>query len=281
MSRLAVLALLMLALGPAGAAVRVEGLVERPGEQPLAPGDRLLDALLPARVRADAYLLGAAWLHRAEIPAQRDLKTGILFELGVLERLAVMGDEPERAELFHRLAEQVLAAPVSGRRATSLDPLRLETRPGDNRLLGEGDRLLFPPRPRHVRVTGAVRADCSLPFRGLRPATAYLHDCPRHIAADPDWLYVIQPDGQVRRLGVAAWNRSPDQPLAPGAVLYVPLDGSLLEGLAKDLNRELARFIATQPLPLDGATEDNDETSGLSVDCPLCRTDTGNDPGPD
>lgn len=278
MTRLAVLLLMLLGLGPAGALaeVRVEGLVERPGRYPLAEGGRLLDAIGPAQVRAEAYLLGAAWLNRAAVTEQRELKIGLIFDLAVLERRARLEGRPDLATLARRLAEQVRNLPVSGRRPNTLDPLRLETEPASNRLLDDGDRLLFPPRPWQIRITGAVRIDCHLPFSGLQPAVDYLRDCPRHPAADPDWLYLIQPDGQISRLGIGAWNRDPDQVLAPGAVLYVPLDESALMELAEDLNREMARFIATQPLPLDGVTEDYDETSGPRDDCPFFRTATGN-----
>src|SRR5690606_3683307 len=139
------------------------------------------------------------------------------------------GDE-SLAALAARLAAQVRTMPVTGRRPNTLDPVRLELEPRNNRPLAAGDRLIYPPRPATVTVIGAVEADGVLPFAGLRPATAYAADCPRHAAADPDWLHVIQPDGTVSRHGVAGWNRDPAQPLAPGARVYVPLRQALVEG---------------------------------------------------
>ena len=67
--------------------------------------------------------------------------------------------------------------------------------------------------------------------------------------ADPDWLYVIEPDGRVFRQGIALWNRSAALALAPGAVLYVPFKPRAIEPAADaDFNRDMARFIATQPI---------------------------------
>ena len=101
-------------------------------------------------------------------------------------------------------------------------------------------------------LTGAVQAECVLSFVGLRPAAQYRADCPLHRDADSDWLYVVQPDGQVLRQGIAPWNRDRDQPLAPGARIVVPIRTSALKGRADRLNDELANFLATQPLDAKG-----------------------------
>ncbi len=231
--------------------VSVEGLVARPGAHALNDGARLFDAVQAASVRPDAYLAGAAWLRRDEVRAQRALKTGLLFDLRTIEQGALAQGDDALARLAARLAAQVRAMPVTGRRPNTLDPVRLEIEPRSNRPLAAGDRLIYPSRPETVTVTGAVEADCVLPFVGLRPATAYAADCPRHAAADDDWLHVIQPDGAVQRLGVAGWNRDAAQPLAPGARVYVPLREALVEGSADGLNGDLAGFLATQTLPLE------------------------------
>ena len=240
-------------LANGGPNVVVEGLVERPGAQALGEGARLFDAVHAAGVEGDAFLAGAAWLSREQRAAQEGLKGGLLFDLAVVERGARLGGHDGLAALAARLAAQVRAMPVSGRRFNTLDPVRLELETRSNRPLADGDRLLFPPRPATVAVIGAVEADCTLPFVGLRPATAYAADCPPHAAADPDWLYVIQPDGAIMRRGIAPWNRDAAQPLAPGARVYVPLGAALLAGRAEELNDDFAAFLATQPLATEGA----------------------------
>ncbi len=248
--RLAIV-LLMLASGAESAdlVVQTAGNVLRPGPQQLVAGARLLDAARAGGVRSDAYLLGAAWLHTGEVTAQRELKAGLLFDLGALERSASLDGDAGLAALAARLTEQVRAMPVTGRRVNTLDPLRLELEPRSNRPLADGDRIVFPPRPATVTVTGAVIADCELPFVGLRAAAEYAADCPRAFGADSDWLLIVQPDGQVQRRGVAPWNCDPEQPLAPGTRVVVPLRAARLKALAEQLNDDLAAFLATQPLP--------------------------------
>jgi capsule biosynthesis protein GfcC len=241
-------AMLTSCVASAQLAVSVDGNVLRPGAHALKAGARLLDAVRAAGVQPEAYLLGAAWLHGDAVASQRELKVGLLFDLTILEQGARLDGNAELATLAARLGDQVRAMPVTGRQANTLDPIRLELEPRSNRPLVGGDRLLFPARPQTVTVVGAVRADCVLPFIGLRKATEYAADCPRQTSADTDWLYIIQPDGAVLRRGVALWNRDPAQVLAPGARIVVPLRASILKERADRLNDDLAAFLATQPL---------------------------------
>lgn len=243
-----VLVLALLAVMPVRAVtVRVEGRVVHAGAQALPEGARLADALLAAEVEPDAYVLGAAWLRPSLQPAQRRLKAGVLYDLEVLAGEARLGGDAELLALARRLAQKVRALPVTGRaRGALLDPRPLELSP-QNHLLAEGERVLVPARPATIRVTGAVAHDCRLPHQPLRDARDYLADCARAAAADPDWLYVIQPDGTVVRLGTGLWNRAAAQPLAPGAVLYVPIRRTATADPA--LNDQMAQLLATQPLP--------------------------------
>ena len=61
-----------------------------------------------------------------------------------------------------------------------------------------------------------------------------------------------QPDGEIRRFGVAPWNAEPAPTLAPGATVLVPVEPDAESGLDfAQLNGDLARFLATQPLPAE------------------------------
>ena len=234
----------------AQSAVVVEGQVQRPGEYRVQPDTRLLQVIQAAGVTSDAYLISAAWLSRSHQSTQRGLKAGLVFDLRTAHQDALLRDDAHAAQLVARLLDRVNEMPVTGRRLGTLDPVRLEVQPRTNRLLEPGDRLVFPPRPHTITVTGAVAADCMLPFSGLRAAADYVADCPLHPDADTSWIYLIQPDGTVNRRGVAGWNREPPQTLAPGATVYVPLRAAMLRGRAEELNDDFAAFLATQPLPL-------------------------------
>ena len=228
--------------------VTVEGDAAEPGPYSITSETRLHDVLLPAQVSPNAYLLGAAWLHHPLREKQTRLKLGVLFDLATLERNALLDNRPALAELAKRLTDKVQAMPVTGRRLAVLDPVRVELNREHNPVLSAGDRLLYPPRPDFVRVEGAVQAECSLPFEPFKPARDYLEACPRHVEADADELFVVQPDGQVQRQGIALWNRTEAPAPAPGARIYVPVRGAGMGDPTPDLNAELAAFIGTQPL---------------------------------
>ncbi|AKC86804.1 capsule biosynthesis GfcC family protein [Pseudoxanthomonas suwonensis] len=228
--------------------VQVSGEVRHPGEHVLPASKRFADAALAAGPTMRAYPLGAAVLRPAAEDEQRRLKAGLLHDLEVLATFPdVMPEVAARADALRGWIDTL---PVTGRMRVELDPRRLEMDPAYNRRLASGDRFVYPPRPATVQVVGAVAAPCILAHLPLRDAAGYLRDCIPAAGADRDLLYAIQPDGEVQRLGIALWNRSAPQALAPGAVLYVPLDERALRGLVPDLNEEVAQFIATQTLPV-------------------------------
>jgi hypothetical protein len=229
--------------------VQVAGEVRQPGTIRLPAGSRFADAVLSAMPDPrSSYPLAAAALRVQAEPAQRRLKAGLLFDLQALAE-APDSDAPlrARAEALHRWVQSL---PVTGRVMGQLDPRRLEVDRASNRVLAAGDRFIYPPRPATVTVVGAVAQSCTLKHEALRDARAYLRDCAPDADADPNALFVIQPDGQVQQLGIAAWNRGEPQSLAPGAVVYVPLDERLLRGQADTFNADLAAFLATQVLPV-------------------------------
>lgn len=232
----------------AGPLVTLQGDAAKPGQYSFQTGTRLHDVLLPAEVNPKAYLLGAAWLHQPLRKAQERLKLGVLFDLASLHSNALLDNQPGLAALAARLSDKVQAMPVTGRRVAQLDPVRVELNRGDNSLLSSGDVLLYPVRPTTVRIEGAVLGECELPHHPLQPAKRYLQGCPRDPGANPDLLFVIQPDGRVFEEGVALWNETTAVAPAPGARIYVPLRSSGPGDSTPDLNAELAAFIATQPL---------------------------------
>lgn len=228
--------------------VQVSGEVRQPGEHALPAGSRFADAVLAAGPTAQAYPLGAAVLRPAVEAEQQRLKAGLLYDIELLAASA--GTSPDVAARAAALHAWLDTLPATGRVRAEMDPRRLETDPASNRRLASGDRFVYPPRPTTVQVVGAVAAPCTLAHVPLRDAADYLRDCAPIAGADRELLYAIQPDGAVQRLGIALWNRNAPQALAPGAVLYVPLDERALRKLVPDLNGELAQFIATQPLPM-------------------------------
>ena len=231
--------------------VTAEGAVHREGPQQLPAGSRFANAVLAAMPRRDAYLPGASVLRVETRAEQVRLRAGLLHDL---QTVAEAIEAPAAvAASAHSLHAWVDSLPASGREPIEGNARRLEAGRGDsNRLLAAGDRFYFPERPVTVSVVGAVVRPCALPHVPARDAVAYLADCAVDLsAADPDTLHVIQPDGSVQALGIANWNRSPAQALAPGAIVYVPLRAKAVADIAPELDAAMTRFLATLPLPHD------------------------------
>lgn len=242
---LAALAVLCSCASVCQAAMTVTGQVRTPGPIELQPQARLLDVITASQPDAEGYWLGAAWLHRPLQARQARLKAGVLFDLQTLHKAALAAGAEARAGVAAQLYTQVQALPVTGRQVAVLDPVAVEVGFAPNPLVSEGDRLIYPPRPDTVRVLGAVAAPCTLAFQPLQQARDYLKACPPLVPTDDLWL--VQPDGQVTRLGIAAWNREDGVPPAPGSTLLVPLRSDDLDPPTPELNPQLAEFLATQP----------------------------------
>ncbi len=229
--------------------VTVEGAVSAPGLQRHVDGARLSDAVIAAMPTDSAYPTGAVLTRQSAQQTQIRLKAGLLHDL---EALALSRDA-SLSRQAERLADHIDALPVTGRVVTELAPRRLEASPASNLPLMDGDHLYYPLRPSQVSVVGAVDAPCLLAYVALQNASDYLQHCPVQ-GGDPDWLFAVQPDGTVHRIGIALWNRSEPVSLAPGATLYVPLPERALRALSGDFNTEFAQFLATQRSDMTGQT---------------------------
>lgn len=247
-SNLVLLGLFLMGPSVSQAAVTVSGDVRSPGPIDVKPGARLMDVIKGAQPNAESYWLGAAWLHRSLEVQQARLKAGILFDLKLLQRGALLDGKRTRADVSARLYEQIERLPVTGRQVAVLDPIAVEVGFARNALLDDGDRLIYPVRPSTVEILGAVAQPCHVPYRALQEVHAYAGQCTILDDAERDYLWLIQPDGKIRRVGVAAWNREEGIVAAPGSRILVPIRNDDLEVPTPDLNQQMAEFLATQPL---------------------------------
>ncbi|MCL9802570.1 capsule biosynthesis GfcC family protein [Pseudomonas sp. AKS31] len=237
---------LMLVASVSQAAVTVSGDVANPGPVALPAGGRLLDVIGEAVPNAEGYWLAGGLLRQSLIEEQTRLKVGVLFDLDVLQRMAALFDRPSRVALAQRLAEEVRQMPVTGRQIADLDPVALEVGFARNIRLDDGDRLVYPKRVDEVQVLGAVAEPCHLPYQPLQEAREYLEGCSILADAEADYLWLIQPNGVSRRVGIAHWNRESGQFPVAGSKILVPVKNDDLDPPLPELNQQLAEFIATQ-----------------------------------
>lgn len=228
--------------------VQLSGAVTVPGTKHLPAHARLSDAALASPLRDDAYPLGASWQRQSLRVEQTRLKAGLLFDLDSTRAKAQRDDLIALADTIASLREWIAPMPVTGRATALLDPRAVEITAAENKRVDEGDVLFYPSRPDTIRVVGAVEHACDLPLVPLQNADDYLSGCALSNAADHDWIFVIQPDGQWVKQGAGLWNPGHAMPLAPGAIIVVPLRESGLHAVSPELNQELTAFLATQPL---------------------------------
>jgi len=239
------------AIAASPVSVEIGGHVRNPGSRNLPAESRLSVAALAGAPDAQAYLLAAALLRADAIQPQTRLKAGLMFDLQVL---ASQTSAIDLADAARTMSSRFASLPVPGREPQLLDPRALETSRAQNRPAKSGDRLVYPARPGTITVTGAVEDACTLPHSSTRDAHDYRNSCKVMAAASRDVLYVIQPDGQIQKVGIALWNRDEPAHLAPGAVVYVPLNAAKIGALAPELNEDAARFLATQVLDAPGVS---------------------------
>ncbi|VVO66340.1 hypothetical protein PS876_01073 [Pseudomonas fluorescens] len=239
-------ACLMVIAGVSQAAVTVTGDVANPGPVELPKGGRLLDVINEAVPNAEGYWLAGVLLRQSLLEEQARLKAGVLFDLDVLQRMALLYDMPSRVALAQRLTEQVRQMPVTGRQIADLDPVAVEVGFARNIRLDDGDRLIYPKRIDEVEVLGAVAAPCHLPYQPLQEAREYLQGCSILSDAEADYLWLIQPNGVSRRVGIAHWNRESGHMPVAGSKILVPVKNDDLDPPLPELNQQLAELIATQ-----------------------------------
>ncbi|MFJ7315087.1 capsule biosynthesis GfcC family protein [Pseudomonas sp. NPDC098747] len=247
MKRFRALSACLLLIGSVSqAAVIVSGDVANPGPVELPKGGRLLDVINEAVPNAEGYWLAGVLLRQSLLEEQARLKAGVLFDLDVLQRMALLFDMPSRVALAQRLTEQVRQMPVTGRQIADLDPVAVEVGFARNIRLDDGDRLIYPKRVDEVEVLGAVAEPCHLPYQPLQEAREYLQGCSILSDAEADYLWLIQPNGVSRRVGIAHWNRESGHIPVAGSKILVPVKNDDLDPPLPELNQQLAELIATQ-----------------------------------
>src|SRR5579859_1243193 len=196
---------------------------------------RLSGWLLEQPAGANPYPLGLSWRVPGEEPAQQLLRYELLEDLAAQPSL-------------RSLHEWVRTLPITGRvRVASGDPRWLITHRSRDPLLMPGQTVLTSARPRTVTIVMEDGERCAVRHASGREALAYASACSPAHAGRADWAWLVQPDGQVERYGVASWNQEAQDEPAPGAWIWAP---SRDLRIPERLSDRLAHFLATQgPAP--------------------------------
>lgn len=205
---------------------------------------RLSQILAPVAGNQDWYW-PASRLYRLDksVEAQRDEV------INLIDRLAVdLAPRDERAIGLRALRQQVESWELAHRvkQPVSFDKARLDVR--QNPMLLDGRYLLsLTPRPDVVYMSGLVKTPGPYKYQSMASASQYTRFVPLRADADPDFVYVIAPSGNVTRLDTAYWNRDYAQ-IMPGSQIYVPLFSYLLTPSLSELNHKIAELAVNRVL---------------------------------
>ena len=205
---------------------------------PAAPraGERLSDWLLRQQADPRAYPTGLQW----QVPDEHYAQSGMKRELQTWLAVSETTPAGPRAN-FARL---IAALPVTGRVPIPLADARwLQAHQKENPVLERNHTVVLPQRPTTVSVITNDGRLCTLPHRLASETRDYLKACEPARIGRIDRAWLIQPDGSVRDLGIAAWNAQAQDQVAPGAILWAPARDS---GWPARFSALLVQFLATQ-----------------------------------
>jgi hypothetical protein len=200
-----------------------------------------LDELLAVVPDPDNVYWPAAALYalgNAEPEAERD---ALMRQLQALQQAQAHQDEVYLA--LSALSEQLQNWMLHKRVSLVLDYDRVRIHPNTNLKVDQGEYLLIAgQRPDSILVCGAVVQEQRIRHLGMAPVHHYLSHIQRLPAADPGWVYVIQPEGIWQKVPVGLWNRG-DHTLRPGSILYVPIHPRKLPSRDRPINERLVRLL--------------------------------------
>lgn len=184
------------------------------------------------------YLPGLVWMVPEEARVQERVKSSLLDQIGGAAPGVMRAD-------VESLARFVASFPATGRVVVEKTDARwLEVNPQQDPLLKKGQHILIPSRPASVTLVKPDGSTCQVTHRAGLYAIDYADQCNAH----PQQAWVVQPDGLVRRSGVALWNESEQDTPAPGA--WIVVDDPDIPWPDEILS-QVARLLATQGVAVD------------------------------
>lgn len=190
----------------------------------LAPrqAERLSSYLLRVPKNEQSFLFATEWITPASRLAQAALHRALILAVSnvpsevQVEHLS----DPERA----RWRSWLSAEQPRGRvRAPSFDARWLQVNPALDPILQPDHQVLIPERPLTVTVIKNSGELCQIRHEANRSVLDYAQICEEK-THQASWAFVVQPDGEVQRLGAALWNETSQMPPAPGAWIWLPWD---------------------------------------------------------
>ena len=111
-------------------------------------------------------------------------------------------------------------------------------------------KMIVPQTPQSVTVVRANGTLCKIAYRPHVETRFYVQGCAlkgKEAQHQPDWAWVIEPDGSVQMMPVAAWNAAKQDFPAPGSWIWAPPRLSRwTSNEGAQFSKQLTEYLSTQ-----------------------------------
>jgi len=242
-------------------------------EPPIVNGERLSQWLLKEQeVQNNAsqnyssvtpYYLGTSWLTPQELTDQNIDKQSLI---NAFERIPFPESDPNSKKIKAAFVKLINEMQVTGRVTLPNSNARfLEVNPKLDPVLENGDRVVVPPSPSTITVIRSNGTLCSIRYRPNVESRFYVQGCKlRGSSDDADWAWLVEPDGVIRKVPLAAWNSAKQDLPAPGSWLWAPPRWSKwTNSKGEQFSEALAKMLSVQgPSGLPNSLDNSSSSRG-------------------
>lgn len=191
-------------------------------------------------------------------PASAVYKLGIPQELGSeAEIKAKLVDfskrlsarNPSSTRTIQRIINDIMQWQIADRLDIALDYDRTRLLKHKNPLLTPGNYLFrLREHPKTITTIGTLQNTGTLTYRPNMKAADVVDDAGQTNITNPDFVYVIAPNGEIEKRGIAYWNIDLT-PIAPGSLVVALVRESILGDDERQFNEFLVELARNRVLP--------------------------------
>lgn len=175
----------------------------------------------------------------------KSLNTAQTALLQNLQRLKTQWqDNPALMQSIQQIMTLISQVSVAQRIPAKLDPDWVQLRSEFDLKLEGRYTLYLTPYRFNLQLAGLAGNQVLSIHEGYQLAD-YLADAHYQTGAEKDFVYLIAPDGQWRKMPIALWNRVNAEP-APGAMIFVGFNPASLPDDMSNLNEQIVSYLANR-----------------------------------
>lgn len=203
---------------------------------------RLADVLMPVHLEQEWYWAAAA-IFDLKSNSTASIRTAAVAELAQFAH----SDKTNKID-YQILIDQIKSWQLATRVVSEIDYEIARIRLDKNPLFEDGKYLIsLSTRPKYIHVNGATTKQINLSYEENSCIEHYLNQITVLDVASDDYVYVIQPNGNIRTVGIAYWNKQCTM-IMPGSQIYVPIKESILFSDTAKLNNTVASLLSNRIL---------------------------------